>query len=133
MDITFREEFFERSGFRCGVEIQHRERFAADFVPAQRHAGDVHLVLAHERADVADDAGAVAIFDQQKDALRLRLHVAAVDFHDARRGAKEGAGDTDPAAFARGGELDQLGEIAQAALARLGHLQADRFREGRRR
>ena len=78
---------------------------------AQRHAGDVHAVLAHERADVADDAGPVAIFEEEQHALGLRLHVAAVDLHDARRAAEERARDGDPAALAGRGEFDEFREI----------------------
>ena len=43
------------------VEVEHGERAAAFFGPAERHAGDVHVMLAEERADVADDAGTVVI------------------------------------------------------------------------
>ena len=50
---------------------------------------------------------------RSSDALGLRFDVAAVDFHDARRGAEEGAGDADPAALAGRGELDEFGEIAE--------------------
>ena len=62
--------------------------------------------------------GRSLVLEEEEHALGPRFDVAAVDLHDARRGAEERAGDADPAALAGGGEFDQFGEIAAAALAR---------------
>ena len=79
--------------WRRGIDIQDGEGVAARFVPAEAHAGDVDAVFAHEHADPADHARAVSILVNDERAIGTRFHEAAVDFHDARRAAEEGAGE----------------------------------------
>ena len=53
-------------------------------VAAQAHVGDVHVIFAHQRSDVADDAGAVFVGHQKQHSCRHHFHRQAVDSHDAR-------------------------------------------------
>ena len=54
-------DFGEGGWRRDGVEIEDADGFAAGSGAADGHLGDVHAVLAEDRADGADDAGHVAV------------------------------------------------------------------------
>ena len=114
------------------IEVQHRQRGAAGLVSAQRHRRDVHPVIAQHCADAANDAGAVGVLEHKDDAVRPGFDRAAVDVHDARRGAEKCAGNGDRLALRHDREFQQVGVIARCAKSRLGHLEAVTLRESGR-
>ena len=54
------------------VDGQRHQRLAAGLAPGHLHGGDVDAGLAEQRADRADDAGAVGVAEEQQDARRRR-------------------------------------------------------------
>ena len=71
--------------------------------PADVHVGDVHAGVAEQRADGADDAGAVVVGDHQH--VVGRRHVERVPVDDARCAARCGARPACPTASARRREI----------------------------
>ena len=60
-DLRVRPHLRKRLLRRRAVEVQHRDRLAAGLLPADGHLGDVHAVLAEDRADEADQPRHVAV------------------------------------------------------------------------
>ncbi len=89
VDVFTRANFIQQFFARRGVEIQDRERGAAGLISAQRHRGNIHAVIAEQRADAADHPGAICVFQHEHNTVRTSFNRAAVDAHDARCGAKE--------------------------------------------
>ena len=52
--------------------------------PADRHLGDVHAVLAEDRADAADDAGHVVVAEDQQAAVEIGFQPVVVERHQPR-------------------------------------------------
>ena len=67
---------------------------------------------AQEGADLADDAGAILVLEQQENAGGLGLDVAVVDFDDAGSRPKNVPATETLSLAATGGDFEQLGEIA---------------------
>jgi len=64
-DVGVSLDFFHQRRRGHAVQIQYRQRPAAGFVPAQAHAGDIDVVLAHQGPNIAHDAGPVFIIHQE--------------------------------------------------------------------
>src|ERR1044072_8240616 len=69
-DVLVLRQLIEQCLRRHAVEIQHRECLTTRLIAAQAHTGDVHAVLAHQRADVNDHARLVFIVQQEHHATR---------------------------------------------------------------
>lgn len=68
MDVRLGEQLLEQRRAGNRVEIQHSERPAARFIPAERHACNIHVMPAHESAEVADDSWPVAVLQEENHA-----------------------------------------------------------------
>src|SRR5262249_18466339 len=55
-DLRMGTDLAQRLLRRRVVEVEHRDGLAAGDLPADRHLGDVDVVLAEDRADEADQA-----------------------------------------------------------------------------
>src|ERR1043166_201450 len=119
MDVIAGANYLKEVGSWCGVEIKNGQRSAAGLVSAERHGGDVDAVIAEQRADPTDHAGAIGVFENKKNAVRTRFDWPAVDADDAGGCAEECAADRKSFAFGDGGELKQIGVIARRAYPRL--------------
>ncbi len=95
-------------------------------VAAEREVGDVHLVAAEQRADVADDARLIVVLDDEQRAFERRFNRRR---HQSARGAKAAVGEDrafDPSLAGIGMQLhrDEARVIARARAARLDELDA---------
>src|SRR5215472_3498303 len=66
------------------VDGQDHHRVAPGRVATDLHAGDVHVVLAEDTADLADHAGAVLVPADQEAAVRDQIDSERIDPHRAR-------------------------------------------------
>src|ERR1044071_8268141 len=67
---------------RFGVDAHDHVGRATRREPAERHVGDVDLVLAENRADLAHHARLVEILEHEKFSLGGDFDLASVDAHD---------------------------------------------------
>ena len=121
MNVFAGVNFCEQRSIRRGVEIQNGQRRSAGLVSAKRHRGDVDAVIAEQRSDATDHAGAIGVFENENNSARSRFDRAAVDADDARSRAEKRAGDGNIFSFTRRGKLEQIGVIAGGAQTRLGN------------
>ena len=86
-------------------------------------------MLAEQRADVADDAGAVFVLEEKQHAFGLGFDVASVDHDDARfRSEKRSRGrGLRPGVF--GDDLDEIAEFGAVADPRLDDLESEVLRQ----
>src|ERR1700757_786368 len=85
------------------------------------------MMIAQQRPDPTDHAWTISIFQHQNHAARPRFNWTAVYADDARGCAEKRAAYRDIFAFGRGGDLEQVGVIADRAQTRLGDFKAECF------
>src|SRR5436305_4482566 len=73
------------------VDREDHHRAAARRVAADEHARDVHVVLAEDRADAADDAGAVLVPADEEAAIGHKIDAKRVDARYPRLAHQHGA------------------------------------------
>src|SRR5699024_11898508 len=64
-----------------GVDGQRDECLTTLLVPNHLHTGDVDIVITQQRADAADDAGAVLVGQEHHVLGQADLHGVVVDLH----------------------------------------------------
>jgi hypothetical protein len=64
-DVFDGEQFVKQFFVRHRIEIQHRQRLAAEFVPAQRHSGNIDIVLAKHCPDEPHNSRTIPILQQE--------------------------------------------------------------------
>ena len=119
VDVFAGVNFCEQRCIGRGVEIQNGQRGSAGLVSTERHRGDIDAVAAEQRADAADHAGTIGVFENKNNSARSRFDGTAVDADDARSRAEERTGDGNIFSFARRGEFEQIRVIAGRAQTRL--------------
>ncbi len=129
-DVVLGAKFGEQIGIGGGIEVEDGEGISTGFVASEGHAGDVDSGAAHESSDVADDAWAVAIFENADHSFWFGFNVLAVNFDDPRSISEESARDGYPTGLPGGGKFDEFGEVADAGLAGFGDFEADGHCEG---
>ena len=74
-DVVFGKDFNQRRLGRLDVEVEHADGVAAGRIAsaADRHLGDVDLMGAENGADGSNDAGYVAMAEDEQDAVQIRL------------------------------------------------------------
>ncbi len=64
-DVFTGANFAQQLFAERGVEIQHGQRRATGLIPAERHRGNVHAVVAEQRADAPNHPGAIGVFQNE--------------------------------------------------------------------
>ncbi len=117
-DITERDE---NGVGHVTIEADQGDGFGGtlDFATAEGEGGDIYAEAAKNCADLADDAGNVAVAKKEHGAVQRRLELDAVQAQDAREGVvKDGAFDRDAVRLAdegRGGDFDGVRKAVLAA------------------
>ncbi len=102
------------------VQANDSQRFGAQdgFAAAHGKGGDVHAFFAEQGAHLADDAGDVAVFDEQEGSFERGFDVDSIDAQKSGRASIEnGAFGDDLISFASaGGENGDLHQVDNAAV-----------------
>src|SRR5207244_5167340 len=93
-------ELFDLPRLEVLVEREHDDGPAALLAPSDLHGGDVDVVAAQQRSDLADDAGPVLVREHEDGALGRELRVEVAHADDAGLAVEDCARDDLPA-FAR--------------------------------
>src|ERR1043166_1216756 len=83
-DVGILSDLIEGLRGRHTIQVEDGQRLAAGLVAAQAHAGNVDLVSAHERADMADHARPIFVVHQEEDAGGNDFHWLTEHADDAR-------------------------------------------------
>ena len=108
------------------VEAEHHHGVAPHDAPAHLHRGDVHVVLAQQRAQLADDAGHVAVAGEQHVAAGRHVHRELIDGGDPQFAVGEHrSGHAVAALGAAAAQLQRAtGKVAAGVVLYLEHMDA---------
>ncbi len=98
----------------------------------RRHARNIDLLLGQQRADPADHAGPVLVFDDEENPAGTRLQVVPVEPYDARMDAVDRRADFVAQVALVASTVIRSGKFAALRALRLRHLQAQVLRRARR-
>src|SRR5262249_4873851 len=84
-NLRMRPHFLERLFRRHRIEIQYGDRLAARQLAAHRHLCDVHLMLAENGADEADQPWHVAVRENQHVAVHVRSELIWPKWHQPQK------------------------------------------------
>lgn len=91
-NVRVGRDFGEGGGRGKGVEIEDTDGTAAGSGAADGHLGDVDFVIAKDRADGTDDAGAVVVGENEQIAIEIGFESEFAESNEARHvGAEERA------------------------------------------
>ena len=82
-DIRILLDFFNQGRGGHTVEIEDCEGLPAGIVPAEAHACDIDVMLAHEGSKLADDARPVLVVHEKEHTFGYDFHRLAVQPDDA--------------------------------------------------
>jgi len=112
-NLRMRGDLVERLLRRHRVEVEHGDGLAPRRLPADRHLGDVDIVLAEQGADETDQAGNIAVAEQKQHAIEMGVEAVGPQMGEAQLPvAEQGAGGPVLLAVGMNNNLKKRTEIA---------------------